>query len=66
MLSEKRREIVRRSQAKRRAEFKANGLCVQCGERKPVKGKTLCESCAMKQNAYQKKYNEGKRCSRST
>lgn len=61
MLSEKRKEIVRRSQAKRRAKFKENGLCIQCGGI-PVEGKTLCDSCAEKQRSIQKRYKERKKC----
>ena len=63
MLSEKKREIVRRSQAKRRANFKLMGLCRQCGA-EPVPGKTLCPDCAEKQKKRQLKYAEKVRCSK--
>lgn len=53
----KRREIVRLSQEKRRAKFKANGKCIQCG-RPSVK--SLCPDCMRKQAIANKKYKEKK------
>ena len=52
--------IVRRSQAKRRAAFKASGKCIQCGS-EPLPGKTLCEKCRARQAAAQKRYHERKK-----
>lgn len=51
-----RRIIVRRSMEKRRARFKAEGLCIQCGRRPPKPFRTLCEICLTKQVAASKRY----------
>lgn len=55
-----RKLIVRRSQAKRRAAFKDQGKCIQCGS-DPIPGKTLCERCRKRQATVQKRYYERKR-----
>lgn len=57
MTTERRREIVRNSQAKRRAFLKANGYCVQCG-RDAMTGKTICHECLIKQKLANKRYKE--------
>ena len=53
---EHRRDICRRSQARRRTKFKSDGLCIQCGKFEPVKNKTLCPKCLAKQRAIQNRY----------
>ena len=50
-LSEKRR--LRRKE--RRERLKTEGLCVACGKRKAVPGKTNCSVCAAKQNRKNRK-----------
>lgn len=42
---EHRKEIVRRSQKKRRAEAVANGLCCQCCRGVPAPGRKSCPKC---------------------
>ena len=59
--SEYRREIVRRSQIRRRDHFAKQGLCIQCGKCPPLEGRTLCQTCMDKQKAYTRKYNAKKK-----
>lgn len=56
---ERRRVIVRKSQAKRRARFATLGLCIQCGKTPPESGKTLCRACLDKQAKASMKYRKG-------
>ena len=42
---ELRREVVRRSQAKRRERARKKGLCCICCIRKPDKGYRTCREC---------------------
>ena len=45
---EYRREVVRRSQAKRRAKAKAKGLCSICCLNVPERGYVTCRECRKK------------------
>lgn len=58
---EYRREIIRRSQVRRRDYFAQHGLCIQCGKCPPLEGRTLCQVCMDKQKAYTRKYNAKKK-----
>lgn len=51
-----RREVVRRSQHKRRAKARENGLCINCCRERVVYGKTLCAVCLKKQATAQRRY----------
>lgn len=54
-----RREIVRKSQQKRRDKARAEGLCVGCCSRAPEGNKTLCARCNEMQKKAQRRYNKG-------
>lgn len=43
-----RREIVRKSQRKRRAKARKTGMCSQCCKGKPAKGRKTCPACLEK------------------
>ena len=43
-----RREIVRKSQKRRRAKARKAGLCSQCCKGKPEKGRKTCPACLEK------------------
>lgn len=49
---EYRRDIVRRSQAKRREKAKELGLCPICCKATPEEGKTSCEVCCKRARDY--------------
>ena len=52
----KRREVVRKSQAKRRENARKNGLCSQCCKRPPLPYRSQCEVCLARQRAAQMRY----------
>lgn len=58
---EYRREIVRKSQRKRRMLAKKNGLCPICGWRKAEAGFVNCIECKQKAREYAKKRQEAKK-----
>lgn len=43
-----RREIVRKSQRKRRAKARKKGMCSQCCKGRPEKGRKTCPACLEK------------------
>lgn len=53
----KHRENVSRCNKKRVEKLKEQGMCVTCGKRKAVPGKTLCEICLMKKRDDYRKRN---------
>jgi len=44
--------------ARRKASYKARGLCTQCGQRKPVPGGKMCEKCRKYYRDYRTKLRE--------
>lgn len=53
-----RREICKKSQAKRRAYAKMYGMCRQCIKRKAMPQRTLCPACLLKQREAQMRYSK--------
>lgn len=58
---EYRREIVRRSQAKRRQMAKRYGMCSICCSRQARPGRKTCVACSERAKAYSKIYHQMKK-----
>lgn len=53
-----RNAIVRKSQMRRRAEARANGLCIQCCKGVPTPGRKSCPKCLERARDYARRKRE--------